>query len=318
MPHSLIANRKSGAVAAALLLLAGCQPQAEETANNLAAPANAAEPDKQFSLPRPAAPLSREQLLMAVVRAQSAHALGEDDRTVQSELDGDRFELRIRFGCGEAPVEPVPGNLQVSRDEEARRFDVSAAPDVNLEDPVVAALAGETVEAVEGFWVPRSWLLRPGCAPAPAVAPPAAEAAPEEEEAKAKGAVRARTGSRTAAREPIVPTPAAAPAGPVPAASVIPRVGIAQFFTENDSRLQRRNERAYSAVVRASETEPAGTQGYDLVLTGRLRADADGRVIRCASPDAARAPVCLLGAEFDRVAIEDVERTRVLAQWERG
>jgi hypothetical protein len=147
--------------------------------------------------------------------------------------------------------------------------ELSAVPDVDLADPPVAAVAGEGVEAVEGLWIPRPWLLTPAC---------------------------------------------------TPEASATPHlVGIAQYFAPTDSRVGRRSSRSYRHVVRLAEgQDPARPQGYDLILTGRLRAGPAGRVIRCTSTDPNAMPACLIGAEFERVRIEDVERATTLADWSRG
>jgi len=265
-------NRRSTlakwSLATATLVLAACEASHPPEDTNTAVDNTIAAPAPTLPLPATEQPLDRERLLLAVAQARSAHAAGADDRAAQAELDGDRFELRIRFGCG-APATDVAGNPAVRHDPEARTVELSASPDVDLSDPPVAAVAGENVEAVEGIWIPRPWLLRPACTP----------------------------GASAAAHE----------------------VGIAQYFAPTDSRVGRRSERSYRHVIRLSEgQDPARPQGYDLVLTGRLRAGPAGRVIRCASGETHTMPVCLIGAQFVRVRIEDVERATTLADWSRG
>lgn len=261
------------------MALGGCEASAPPEANQAGGGNEVAAP-APLPLPAPEQPLDRERLLLAVAHARSAYAAGADDLAAQSELNGDRFELRIRFGCGAPPAEAA-GDPWIRHDERARTVELSASPNVDLADPAVAAMAGEGVEAVEGIWLSRPWLLPPACPPAGATPLQAAE------------------GER--------------PGG-------LPRqVGIAQFFTPDDSRIGRRGSRSYRHVVRLGEgQDPARAQGYDLVLSGRLRAGPAGRVIRCtaASPDSM--PACLIGAEFEEVRIEDVERREVLARWGRG
>jgi hypothetical protein len=261
------------------MALAGCEashPPEEnqaEPGNNVAAPS-------PVTVPSPEQPLDRERLLLAVAQARSAHAAGADDRAAQAELDGGRFELRLRFGCG-APAGAAAGNPSVRHDAAARTVELSASANLDLSDPLVAAAAGQGIEAVDGIWLARPWLLQAAC-------PPAALLSPE--------------------------TPAAeAPAQP-------PReIGIAQFFTPDDSRVGRRGDRSYRHVVRFEEgQDPARPQGYDLVLSGRLRAGPAGRVIRCAAPDPSTRPACLISAEFEEVRMEDAERREVLARWRRG
>jgi len=258
-------------LAIAALALAGCErtpPPANEqasTGNNVAAPA------RPLALPAPQPPLDRERLLLAVAQARSAFAAGEDDRQAQADLDGARFELRIRFGCGAPPMEAA-GNPSVRHDPERRTVELNAAADLSLDDPVVAALAGETIEAVEGLWVPAPWLLRPAClSGGAALAGPAAH-----------------------------------------------EVGIVQYFTPQDSRVGRRDERAYRHVIRLEEgQDPARPQGYELVLAGRLRAGPGGRVIGCTAVAPGR-PQCLIGAEFETARIEDAESRAEIARWGRG
>lgn len=265
-------NRRSTlakwSLAAAALMLAGCEASRPPEAANAAAN-TAAAPVTPPPLPAPEAPLDRERLLLAVAQARSAYAAGADDRAEQAELDGNRFELRIRFGCG-TPAAEAAGNPSVSHDADAARVELNAEADVTLADPPVAAVAGEGVEAVEGIWISRPWLLRPVCSSGTAVA-------------------------------------------------TAHLVGIAQYFTPDDSRVARRGDRSYRHVVRLGEDQdPARPQGYDLVLTGRLRAGPAGRVIRCTASDSNAMPACLIGAEFERVRIEDVERAATLADWSRG
>ncbi len=231
-------------------------------------------------VPAPDPTLDRERLLLALAQARSAYASGVDDRAAQAELDGARFELRIRFGCGAPPAEAT-GDPSIRLDTQARSVELSASPNVDLGDPRVAAMAGEGIEAAEGIWLSRPWLLHPACTQA-------AEA------------------------------PAESPDGET--AQQAPRdVGIAQFFSPTDSRIGRRGERSYRHVIRLEEgQDPARAQGYDLVLTGRLRAGPAGRVIRCTVPGPTAMPACLIGAEFEEVRFEDVERRAVIARWSRG
>ncbi|MDB5667929.1 MAG: hypothetical protein JWL74_879 [Alphaproteobacteria bacterium] len=248
--------------------LAGCEATRSSDENQTDAGNGVAAP-APLPLPAPEPLLGRERLLLAVAQARSSYAAGIDDRAAQAELDGDRFEFRIRFGCGEPPAEAA-GNPSVRHDADAASVEVNAATDVSLEDPAVAATAGEGVEAVEGIWIAHPWLLLPACV------------------------------GGTAASTPHT-------------------VGIAQYFTPADSRVTRRGERSYRHVVRLTAgQDPARPQGYDLLLTGRLRAGPAGRVIRCASGHPNAMPVCLIGAEFERVRIEDVERSATLAEWSRG
>jgi hypothetical protein len=154
--------------------LAACRADAPADQGNAPQTANVAAPVAAPKLvPAPEPRLDREALLIAAVRARSAAASGSDDAAAQGELDGKRFEFRIRLGCS-LGAEQAAGDAIY--EEAKRRVELKAAPDLSLEQPIVAALAGEGVEAVEGFWVPRPWLLAPSCAGAD----PAQAAAPEQ------------------------------------------------------------------------------------------------------------------------------------------
>lgn len=215
----------------------------------------------------PPEPLDREDLLLAAVRARSAAATGVDDRSAQLPLDRRRFAFRIRIGC-DIFAPGAPATAEARYDPEARRVQLQVAPDVSIDTPPLAAIAGEGVEAVEGFWIPRPWLLAPSCA-----------------------------GSAPAGRE----------------------VAIAQFFTEADSRTQRRDGRAYETAAPLREGATAPTAGsWDLVLRGRLRKWRDDRVILCRPAAEGAMPTCIISVEIDDVSVEEVGSGRSLANWGRG
>jgi hypothetical protein len=287
VPRLLLA----AALASGLALTACRQRDAPADANG---DANGSSP----ALPAPAAPpapqerLDREALLLGVARARSAAAAGMDDREQQSALDGARFELRIRIGCTIGAPGRTPPALSATADQEARRVTLSAEPDVSLQHSMVAQVAAGRFEAAEGFWIPQPWLL-PSVCPAALPEPPAAASAGDPP-------------------PPVAGMPAAMPPAPTP------DIGIVQFFRADESRLGRRDGRAYVAreewAVAGSPPQPGS---WELVITGRLRA-IEGRAILCRAADAASPPVCLIAAEFDKVAIQNQTTGKELAQWSRG
>ena len=272
--------------------LAGCHqgqpsPKQANAVNSVASPVeNAAE---QVLTPQP--PMDRAVVLEAVARARSAAAAGVDDSDAQKQLDGKAFEFRIRFGCAGPDGAKAP-TLGWSLDAKSGVLRVHAAPDISKDDPIIAKMDLQTVEAVEGMWIDRPWLLQPTCPATSPTAPPAT----------------VDGGWKGAAPTPI----AAAPPQPLPAA---PKVGIAQFFTASDPRTARHGDRPYEAVKKLDDASAAGRQGFDLVLSGRLEAVDGGRVIRClaASPDAP--PACVVSASFDHVWIEDAGSKDRIADW---
>jgi hypothetical protein len=252
--------------------VAGCQPTAQEepVQNDAANEALALPP-----LPVAESPMDRSAVLTAVAKAASASALGRDDGAEQRPLDGKRFEVRIRFGCATTtqPTKEPVGPFNVRFNSEDRTLRLRAAPDLTLGEPQIATLAGEQVEAVEGFWMRRPWLLADGCP--------------------------AGTADQQSGESPVSDQ----------------RVGLAQFFTATDSRTMRRDNRAYEATKVLAADEAPSRQGYNLVLSGRLRQLPQRRVILCRPRGPGAPPECVVSAQFDRVWIEDPSSKAILAEW---
>jgi hypothetical protein len=242
---------------------------------------------KPLTDPSCRSPISRSRLLLAVIRAASAHSVGTDDSQAQRQLDGKRFEVRLRFGCdGQGPRGEDHG---WSVDPDGRTLRLRVVQTLSLEDEPVRSLAGDRVEAVEGFWLSHPWMLDANC--------PADQPATEPDREQPEG---------PADQGEAIPSP---PKGPAQ------QIGIAQFFTAEDSRARRRAERPFEAVKQLQEGESVGRQGFNLVLSGRLQARENGRVILCAGSGRDRPPDCVVSADIDRVWIERPEDQAVIAQW---
>lgn len=267
------------------VMVAGCERDTpKQTVEN--EPANVVAPRPALPVPDP--PLDRPGLLRTVVQVASAAGLGKSSAEEQRRLDGKPFEFRIRFGCSTEPGEPIEeAAFGVRFDPDKRTLRLRAKPDLTPASPGIATLAGPEVEAVEGFWIRRPWLLVDGCPAAPQPAEPQVEAA---------------KGDQSVA----VPSPPVQPAE---------RIGLASFFTEADSRTGRRDQRPYEVtkVLEAGETPSA--QGYNLVLSGRLRAAPQGQVINCQVTGRDSPPQCVVSAQFDRVWVEHPVSKSVLAEW---
>jgi hypothetical protein len=260
-------------------LLAGCNPGGE--AANQQAQANAPVANAAPAVPRPQPPMDRAALLQAVAEARSAVAAGTDDVAAQRALGGKAFEFRIRFGCSGPSTGAKGPSLSWSFDSKTGVLRVRADPDLSSADPAVAGTEG--IEAVEGFWLARPWLLNAACPVKSVAATDGADEASEDE---------------------------------APATAVVgPKVGIAQFFTATDPRTSRRDHRAYEAVEKLTPGASVGQQGFDLALSGRLRAFPDGRVIRCTAAGDDQAPTCIISAQFDHVWIDEVATGRRIADW---
>jgi hypothetical protein len=267
--------RLAALLAACLAACACGGPPSQDNASANAANTAQQQAVPELPIPAPAEILGREQLLVAAQHAASDFAVGLDDAQRQEELAGRKFEFRVRFGC-DGPSQDPAGALDWSLSKDSGALKVRATPTLSTKDPPVKAIAGEAFEAVEGFWIREPWLLTAAC--------PRAATQPEER-----------------------------PQQDDQPADVPQTVGIAQFFTAGGARTVRRSGRAYEATTKLDEgDQPSG--GFDLVLSGRLVALPDGRVIACTAA-ANRRPNCVISVEFGKVSIERADTHGQLAQW---
>ena len=234
-------------------------------------------------------------LLAAVARASSAAASEANEGKEQRSLDGRQFEVRIRFGCEGPASELARATLGWTFDPESRTLRVRAVPTISREDPIAARVASDAVEAIEGFWIPRPWLLGAAC---PVAATDGASRLPAPPARPASG-----------------PHPDSRPKAQPPAAPAFrsTRVGLAEFHSAAGPRTLRRQHRAFEAVeVLDSTLRPEA--GFNLVLAGRLRA-IGGKAIHCfpEAPDVP--PDCLVSVRFDRVRVEWPGSGNVIAEW---
>lgn len=290
--------------------VAACQQEQSEDA----AGANLSEPAVNLPIvPRPQPPLDRASLLAAVSEAASAAASGAEMPESVRSLDGRQFEIRIRFGCRGPSKELGDRWLGWSFDPERRRIRVRAMPTISMDDALVSRISGDEFEAVEGFWIPRPWLLQPVCPAGAAVQRPA-----DGSQARSGSQGRQQPEDQDQQRSP-TETPQESSEDqqgePVPTS---PRVGIAQFFTDQDPRTRRRDMRPYQAGHTLDEGKAISPQGYNLVLSGRLRALPGRGVIQCVAPGPDNPPECVVSAEFLRVWIEQPGTREVIAQWGGG
>lgn len=268
---------------------------------NEAAYANAAEPEAEPpAMPRPDPPFDRARLLAAVGQAASAVAAGAPNPRDQGKLEGRQFEIRLRFGC-RGPVRDLKQTwLGWTRDRTSGSLRLRAAPTITAESEIASSLAGGPFEAVEGFWIPRPWLLQAVC-PVAAAVKPALQASNGTDNPQAE-VTEELTGTESRPNE-----------GPNLAGHQ--RVGIVQVFTSADPRTGRRSERAFEAVKPIEDDQPLASQGFNLVLSGRLRAVPGQPVIQCIVRGPDQPPDCLATAKIDRVWIEHPDSGEVIAEW---
>lgn len=304
--------------------VAGCAQPAEQSENDTAEAPSTNLP----SIPRPQPPLDRAALLSAVAEAASATAAGSEMPESVTSLDGRQFEVRIRFGCRGPAQDLQNAWLGWSYDAEKRTLRVQAKPTISKEEKLVADLAGEDYESVEGFWIPRPWLRQAVCpAGAALTRQPAttAEKAPTDPAAQA-GAAKAQAGRTEMAKARENEDPATQSERELEQAEVktgeplptAPRVGLAQFFTSDGPRTHRRDSRPYASVKPIPEGQPISSQGFNLVLSGRLRALPNKGVVQCAARTSQSPPECVVSVEFLRVRIEEPETKEAMAEWSTG
>jgi len=306
-------------LAAGSLFVAACE-QGSEPDQNVAR-----EPALNLpAVPRPQPPVDRAALFSAVAEAASAVSVGADMPESIRALDGRQFELRIRFGCRGPATDLSERWLGWSFDAGDRRIRVRAMPTISSDDPLVERVGTEEFEAVEGFWIPRPWVLQALC-PATAAVRQAQNAEPQEgDKGQAEQKRQATDASReraAAKRSGSVERSAPAQSGdedagePLPTA---PRIGIAQFFTDEDPRTRRRGARPYQSSYTLKEGQALSSQGYNLVLSGRLRAIPGRGVIHCVTHGPDLPPECIVSALFQRVWIEQPDTRDVIAEWGTG
>lgn len=261
-----------GMVAALAALAAVACRGPESSSNEAVAPSPANETNIAETLPRPEPALDRNGFLRTIASVASAHTVGTDDRAMQSALDGRRFAIRVRFGCdGPAPNSSTAA-LRWTQDQDGKSFGIFAKPDLSLADEPLKDISDQTIEAVEGFWIPRPWENQGAC-PNPAA---------DDEEAA------------------------------LPAPQL---VGIAQYFTAEDSRVGRRSGRAYVATQKVESPAELPKSGLILLLEGRFEAWPGGKVVRCSGSGRNRRPACIASAHLDRAAFLRPDDSTVVAEW---
>lgn len=146
----------------AALLCSACERRQAVTENE-AMPVEQNEVNIGASLPLPTAVMDRAEFLKVVADAANAHAAGLNDRSAQTGLEGRRFEIRIRFGCEGAAPKNSTQAIRWSAEKDASSFEVRATPNISRDEPMLEDLPEETIESVEGFWIPRPWISADAC-----------------------------------------------------------------------------------------------------------------------------------------------------------
>ncbi|WP_242078236.1 hypothetical protein [Brevundimonas diminuta] len=180
------------ALAASLLVLAACQREPQPAP----APAEKSETPPVVTV-APAPVLDRAGLLEAMDIAASAFAAGRE--VGGASLAGRRFVVRQAFGCGapsEAAEAAADGLATVAWAKDRQSLKFSLAPADWLQSGVVGG-DDSGLEAVEGFWLARPWLLTEAC---PAMAPGASASTQASPQTAGLAAVFKPNGARTGRR----------------------------------------------------------------------------------------------------------------------
>ncbi len=246
-----------------------------------------AEPVVADPAPAPAiaapASLNRAGLLAAASRAASAYTAGERLEGVDP-LVGRPFALRVPFGCnGPQPTAAEAAGDGLARwswGPENRTIQLSLTPG----DWLNTALISGAADGSNWEAVEGFWIPRPWL---------------NAGECSTVRADPLQSGDGA-------PTPQT--------------VGLAAVFTAEDSRVGRRNGRAYAFTVRPTGDTPlaAPVGGYRVILEGRLASFPDGRAIRCHASSPDQRPVCIAAIRLDRVAFTNADSSVLLSEWRPG
>lgn len=275
----------AGGIAAALLLGGGGFLLGRATTDRpeiAAAPPPVVAPTPAPK-PKPAVRtvLGRADLIALASKAADAVAAGSDPASVLTDAVGQRFEIRLPFGCEGPADEKSKAPMRWRYDMKDRALRVQATPVQWSAVDWWGENAPPGLETVEGFWIDRPWTTSEACprgAGGPAATGPNAVTLPGQ------------------------------------------TLALGQIFMENSPRRARRDGKPYQSVLRVREDELDTTQGFVLRLTGRV-ASTPGNIgaVRCKQPAGAeQRPICLIGVTFDRVAIETAADTRLIATWDNA
>lgn len=301
---------------ASYLVLAACsgsdtadEPPAPRTAE----PATMPEESPVSEVPKPLGPVGRASLIAAAAAAADAVAGDAPLPAANAQLVNRSFELRLLFGCDGPSTDMDQDWAGWTYDPVTRALKLVARPE-NWKDAVwlPEIVPGPASDAVEGFWIRRPWTAADACPPSPRLADEAAVSAPAEAHPEPVASAGAQP-NLTVEKPPAPGTEAETVASDLPPS---PRetLGIARFVPPGAARTTARGNRPYAMTSKQPEGYVGDPSGYRLVLSGRITGFRDGQPVHCWNESAAQRPVCIVAAEFDRVAFED-SRGAVLAEW---
>ncbi|QNE32970.1 hypothetical protein F1C10_14275 [Sphingomonas sp. NBWT7] len=261
---------------AGFLVGRGTSPrEIEPAATPVATPPAVAQPTPSLPDPRDIIK-TRADLIALASQAADAFASGRPLPGATADLAGQRFELRLPFGCRGPSDAGSDSAMRWRYDDDAKALRVHVSPVVWSSDDLRTSTDGSASDAMaEGFWIPRPWTASETCPPA---------------------------------QDSIAPT--GTDAVTLPGQTV----AIAQFSDSAGQRL--RDGKPYESVVRAAPDEAPGNQGLQLRLRGRIGGTADRSPVSCRQPAGPeQRPICIIAVTFDDVAIDNPQTGKTLATW---
>jgi len=222
--------------------------------------------------------LARADIMTLAAQMADAVASGQAMPSAVADAAGQRFELRLPFGCRGPAEAESDAAMRWRYDETDKALRVHVAPVVWTRADILDAAGQATAgEAVEGFWIARPWT--------------ASEACPATRDNPAPDGTEAVT---------------------LPGQTL----AIAQFFDGDGARLGQRNGKPYETVVRLQPDELQAERGFQLRIAGRI-ADIPGQgPVSCRQPAGAeQRPICVVGVTMDEVAIDNPRTGKTLATW---
>ncbi len=222
--------------------------------------------------------LARADIMTLAAQMADAVASGQAMPKAVADAAGQRFELRLPFGCRGPAEAESDAAMRWRYDETDKALRVHVAPVVWTRADILDAAGQATAgEAVEGFWIARPWTASEAC-----------PATPDN------------------------PAPDGTEAVTLPGQTL----AIAQFFDGDGARLGQRTGKPYETVVRLQPDALQAERGFQLRIAGRI-ADIPGQgPVSCRQPAGAeQRPICVVGVTMDEVAIDNPRTGKTLATW---
>ncbi|MGA0603804.1 hypothetical protein ACO2Q3_24065 [Caulobacter sp. KR2-114] len=222
--------------------------------------------------------LGRTELIAAANAAAVAYAAGLAPDRGKDPLVGRAFRLRIPFGCDGPQLGTGSAQAHFELDPTNGAKTLVAQPSEWSGLPIFQGTPDVArAESVEGFWIPRPWMILDTCPP------------------------------RRDAPLPATPTP---PASQTLGLAEFFAKGSARTQRHASTPYQTVWKPKGEAPGKDAPTS------FELVLEGRVDGFADGRALRCWSESADHRPICIFAVSVSRVAFEDAAGHQI-AEWRR-